>query len=811
MPPRHRQRQALPPNAPAHVSRDWPLSYTSFHPPPFVNAKNVSSSYLKSEAQTWMSRSNAPLATPQKRSNSEEPEDVRAHANEDKDAQHRIVIHMGSRYLRIGRATDLYPTVVPCVIARNMRRLRALRPRFERPQVVHAQTQTNGEKALGDMQGDAASASKTGVPVAAQSAVETGPNENAAPGAADATAQPNAQPNAQPDAAGAAQPSDGDTLSQQIERIRAELRLIMQQYKLRAMPNAQQSSANYNASVTPQRVPEHDDVHNEGWVEVDAEGRVMRDGKEVEVLVGNEALRLAPLSPDGEASTDWELFRPFSGGLLNVEQYVAAYGESSAVSALLGDLETIITYAITAPADTDGSLASPGLGIALGTIPQHAVLIVVPDSFSRSDIRTLGTVLLSHMRFAAINVQTEGLCALYGAGISAACVVDIGASCIGISCVEEGLVLPETRVALTYGGNDMSRFLGEVLMRSNFPYREIDAEKRLCDAALLDSLKERLVTLQPSQVGTNLYDFNVRRPKHATFKYMLSVYDASILAGLLLFHPEVVPRSKPVPRRPLTALSPAALRADEPVEKDSSGGALLTNPSLGGDEGAELSSSSLNDIAATMAMHGCVGDRLPLAVAQSLGLRQVPVTPNPEQSTTQPTATPVPPSYASLALRSATAAVQAAQEGFDVLTESGRTPLDQAVFRSLLASTGSIDGSLGAGNEERLRRLANNILCIGGSANLPGLSEALEARVAQLMAQHYVPTDGRAPAVSVAPGFVVPEVAVIPPPRNMEPDMLPWKGLAALVHLDSMQELWVRACDWETFGYRALKEKTLFL
>ena len=42
MPPRQRQRQVLPPNAPAHVTRDWPLSYTSFHPPPFVNAKSTS-------------------------------------------------------------------------------------------------------------------------------------------------------------------------------------------------------------------------------------------------------------------------------------------------------------------------------------------------------------------------------------------------------------------------------------------------------------------------------------------------------------------------------------------------------------------------------------------------------------------------------------------------------------------------------------------------------------------------------------------------------------------------------------------------
>ena len=79
-----------------------------------------------------------------------------------------------------------------------------------------------------------------------------------------------------------------------------------------------------------------------------------------------------------------------------------------------------------------------------------------------------------------------------------------------------------------------------------------------------------------------------------------------------------------------------------------------------------------------------------------------------------------PLTFASLALRSACAANMAAQAGVDVLIESGKTPLDRAVFHSLLASTGTALGSLGVGNEERLRKLANNIVCIGGSARLAG-------------------------------------------------------------------------------------------
>ena len=41
--------------------------------------------------------------------------------------------------------------------------------------------------------------------------------------------------------------------------------------------------------------------------------------------------------------------------------------------------------------------------------------------------------------------EQESICATFGAGISTACVIDIGASKTSITCVEEGLILPETR------------------------------------------------------------------------------------------------------------------------------------------------------------------------------------------------------------------------------------------------------------------------------------------------------------------------------------------------------------------------------
>ena len=47
-------------------------------------------------------------------------------------------------------------------------------------------------------------------------------------------------------------------------------------------------------------------------------------------------------------------------------------------------------------------------------------------------------------------LKQESLAATYGAGISNACVVDIGATTTSIACVDEGLVLPDTRYLCSY-------------------------------------------------------------------------------------------------------------------------------------------------------------------------------------------------------------------------------------------------------------------------------------------------------------------------------------------------------------------------
>lgn len=54
-------------------------------------------------------------------------------------------------------------------------------------------------------------------------------------------------------------------------------------------------------------------------------------------------------------------------------------------------------------------------------------------------------LLLKWIGFKQLCLEQESVCTTFGAGISTACVIDIGAKLSKITCVEEGLVLPETR------------------------------------------------------------------------------------------------------------------------------------------------------------------------------------------------------------------------------------------------------------------------------------------------------------------------------------------------------------------------------
>ncbi len=76
---------------------------------------------------------------------------------------------------------------------------------------------------------------------------------------------------------------------------------------------------------------------------------------------------------------------------------------------------------------------------------------------SRPIIKHYVTLLLEELGFSACFVVQDHCVATFGSGAGSACVVDIGDQKTSISCVEDFLSYPETRLHLNYGSADIAQ------------------------------------------------------------------------------------------------------------------------------------------------------------------------------------------------------------------------------------------------------------------------------------------------------------------------------------------------------------------
>jgi actin-related protein 8 len=138
--------------------------------------------------------------------------------------------------------------------------------------------------------------------------------------------------------------------------------------------------------------------------------------------------------------------------------------------------------------------------------------------------------------------------ATFGAGLSNACVVDVGAQTTTIACVDEGAIIPDSRINLKYGGDDITEYWTRLLLRSSFPWAEVDLAKSV-DRRALQFAKERGCTLFESDVAMQVGETIVRNRGQRTRKFSWRVYEEIYLAPLALFLPSVMEKSEKMPTR----------------------------------------------------------------------------------------------------------------------------------------------------------------------------------------------------------------------------------------------------------------------
>ncbi|PWN31113.1 hypothetical protein BDZ90DRAFT_230110 [Jaminaea rosea] len=852
-------------------SRKLPFQYAGFYPPPPLNTKYVSSSFLKTDLQSVAGRmlangtrtGGASSGKNKRKAEAyDDDEDGSGQEDEEEDQQtpasQTIIIHPGSTRIRVGLATDVAPVEWPCILAR--------RPRLGAP------------------------------PITAPTPAE--------PAAEDKTEARDADGNVEMKEGGeTAESSQGeggskDPLDSRIGLLRNELKSIMRFMKLRGVSNGRGLAAQYNLNAKAESIPSHNDLGDEWTPE--------KGNDATEVELGERALKIPSLSPPpGSApptsTRPWKLFSPFKAGKLNHAAYIEAYG-TTAERRLSADIAHLFSSMLTSPRE---DLAAPGkveegrghtlngLGIAKQDLASHSIILIVPDLFPKDDLRLLAEVIMDDLGVSQLILQQESTAATFGAGMSSACVVHVGGERTSIACVDDGLLLQDTRMHLDFGGEDITAFLYELLKRANLAYRECDPRVRLSDVKILEDLKRQMITLDAAQIGLYIYNFFLRLPNAPTKKFEVRVYDEAILAPMLLFGlgTRLVDFArKEEGRRAEAHLTKLIVDAEEEDEPPSV--AAPTGAAYASDKRMPVTAAMLQAVrhlfpqvggVATTAEDEKAAATQPAeenSVAPSRDASVAPgmaAAPSDQGSAAAPKPIIKPPptttTTSSLIATSGTStfgAVERAPPGFDPFPPSTQLPLEVALYHSLVLSGNPIAqgpfpqaptagqmASATAQGEERVRRLASNILVVGGSARIAGMGGAIEGRVTPTFEREYAARNQKAqreyaeaqqrvveqqqraaaedvlkaaaavggegdaapvaaaklPAtpIPVPTNLVPPPISVIPPPRDLDPTLLAWKGMAVLARLDSAADMWTTQGEWALLGWKAVRDKCVFL
>ncbi|KAI8467173.1 MAG: hypothetical protein J3K34DRAFT_523922 [Monoraphidium minutum] len=158
-------------------------------------------------------------------------------------------------------------------------------------------------------------------------------------------------------------------------------------------------------------------------------------------FIGNEVLLIPP---DAPYTTVW----PLEGGRIAGLLPSGGGGGQLPDHLILDRLEEIWRW----------GLSRLGLGEAAWRALD--AVLVVPHGMTAREVRLLADLLLSRLGFRALAAHLEPACAAFGAGASAACVVDVAPEGTTITCVEEGILLGDGGAArLAAGADSVTRSL----------------------------------------------------------------------------------------------------------------------------------------------------------------------------------------------------------------------------------------------------------------------------------------------------------------------------------------------------------------
>ena len=523
----------------------------------------------------------------------------------------------------------------------------------------------------------------------------------------------------------------------------------MRQNKRRTLPNSKEMVVNYNRRTVPDIISEHNDPMRAEWTEL--------SDPAPEFIVGQGALTI----PDW-SNPRYKLYWPLKNGWVNEKDY------DSKILLFL-DISLILEEAI-----------KNQLGLtSKKKWPQYSCVFVIPDLYEKSYVAQMLEMLMREFAFARVCLVQESLAATFGAGFTSACVVDIGAGKTSVCCVDEGMCLENSRINLKYGGADVTETFIQMMLYDHFPYADINLLRRY-DFLLAEELKKNICNLNEATVSVQLFDFYLRVAGQDTRKYTFKAYDEPHLAAMGYFQPSIFgDREKLKGRRRLISRSVDIYdgQPNDPVSAAQSEIlAAVAPPSANGHVNGETHPSIL-DVQSTPSRSQQLTAISRVQELENTPRSSVAGSPMPEGAGTPQAAAGGPPAQSVPQVpRAATL-----EERDDILPIF---PLDTAILTSIAHGARSDD--------RKMRDFLGGVMVVGGGSQINGFHAFLEERLRYLR-----------------PGFSK-EIMIGAPPRELDPQVVIWKGASIFGKLNSSNDSWIGQLEYDRLGHRLLAYKCMW-
>lgn len=581
----------------------------------------------------------------------------------------------------------------------------------------------------------------------------------------------------------------GEEWSKKYSKMCSELKSEMRANKRKVLPNSKELVQTFNRRTEPEIIEKHNDPLEIEWTDV----KTLEDPDSLaSCFIGNDALRV----PD-DSDPKFKLWWPMRCGWWNEDDYTSQ-------EHLYDDFETLLDRALRQE-----------LGLTTNSEwQQYSCVFVIPDLYDKKYVEQILRSCMTWFEFNKVCFVQEGMAATFGAGYTQACVVDVGAQKTSVTCVEDGLVMEDSRINMKYGGYDITETFIKMMLYDNFPYQDINLQRRY-DFLLAEELKMKHCTMSQADISVQVNNFHVRAPNQSTRKYTFKTYDEVILSPMGVFDPSIFDNSTKLRgRRKLVERSYNAYEVDIPDDPTPSAQLAIlalvkpsimsttngpsqsqpevSTPSKERSQPFNFLSKGENGVNGTpggshAGSPAPEGNGTPAPYIFGAG-KEALNGDSPAPSGSRANGTPVPGQQSQASQAPAGMFVDSNSRGAtDIAVERDgvlpMAPLDIAILTSIQNAA--------KGEDKKLRDLLGSIMVIGGGSKIPQFTVVLEEKI-----------KARRPDL-------FDKILVSRSARDMDEQVVAWKGASVFAKL-STNDSWITPFEFERLGSRTLHHKVLW-